>query len=151
FSAAAWSNTGLITETNATLNLGATFTIANLGNYNRSGGTINLVGTLTNTGSTLTLDATHGSWNLAGGTIQGGTISATGGAELIATSSGGTLSGVTLHGDVAQTQPVVLGIGGYPANVTVAGDLTLDNATVNVQGSSALSFSSASANLNGTG
>src|SRR5206468_1851492 len=151
FSSTAWSNTGLITETNATLNLGGTFTASNLGNYSRTGGNINLVGTLTNTGSTLTLDAAHGSWNLIGGTVQGGTILGTGGATLIATTGSGTLSGVTLKGDASQVQPVVLDVSNNGVNVTVSGDLTLDNATINMQGIANVSFSSATAMLGGTG
>ncbi|MCB1964702.1 MAG: hypothetical protein KDI64_01265, partial [Candidatus Accumulibacter sp.] len=51
--ATAWSNSGLISETNATLNLGSSFSTADLGNYSRSGGNINLTGTLNNNGSTL--------------------------------------------------------------------------------------------------
>ena len=50
-----------------------------------------------------------------------------------ASSPGGTLSGVTLKGDPAQTQPVVLDLNGYPVNVTVTGDLTLEEAKTRVK------------------
>ena len=67
----AWANTGAISETGSIVNLGGTFTLAQLGAINRSAGTINLTGTLTNTGTTFALNASTGSWNLAGGTING--------------------------------------------------------------------------------
>src|SRR5205085_361217 len=67
---------------------------------NRTGATVNLVGTLDNTGAALALDAATGSWNLAGGIVQGGMYTATGGAELIFTSSGGTLDGLTANSDL---------------------------------------------------
>ena len=81
------------------LNLGGSFTAADLGSINSSGGIVNLTGTLNNAGSTLTLNATTGSWRLAGGTISGGTIATSGGAKLLATFSG-TLDGVTVNGDL---------------------------------------------------
>src|SRR5439155_715508 len=61
------------------------------------------------------------------------------------------LNGVTLKGDPSQTQPVVLDVSGYPAGVAVVGDLTLDNATINVQGGTHIDFSSAAATLGGNG
>ena len=73
-----WSNTGTIGETNATLNLGGSFTTAGVGNLERTGGTVNLVGTLDNTGATLTLNATTGSWDLVGGILENGTYTASG-------------------------------------------------------------------------
>jgi hypothetical protein len=95
-----WSNIGLISETDATLNLGGTFTTAGLGTYSRSGGTINLTGTLDNTSSTVALDDTTGPWNLRGGTLVGGTVSEAGNGVLVATTQAATLSGVTLEGDL---------------------------------------------------
>src|SRR5262249_28553634 len=53
--------------------------------------------------------------------------------------------------DPSQTQPVVLDLNGYPVSVTVPGDLTLDNATISIQGSSRIDFSGATATLAGTG
>ena len=41
-----WTNTGTITETNSSLELGGTFTLDDLGTLNRTGGTINLTGTM---------------------------------------------------------------------------------------------------------
>ena len=122
----AWSNTGTIAATAATLNLGGSFTTAGLGTVNGSGGTVNLTGTLNNAGSTLTLGPASGSWNLVGGTISGGTLSETGGAELVATSSGGTLSGVTVSGPLDLTGVTT----GNSPSLTVTNGLTLNNATV---------------------
>ena len=126
-----WSNTGTITETNATLYLGGNFTLANLGTLNRIGGTVQLTGTLDNTGTTLALNATTGSWQLLGGTIKSGTVAATGGAKLIATSGGGTLDGVTLNGDLDLTP--------QNATLTVRNGLVL-NGTATIGASSGNGF-----------
>ena len=95
-----WTNAGGITINNSTVNLGGNFTLASLGTFNRTGGTVNLTGTLDNTGTTLALDAVTGSWQLAGGTIKGGTVSCSGGSKLVVTSLSGTLDGVVLNGDL---------------------------------------------------
>ena len=118
-----WTNTGTIHATDSTVNLGGAWTLAGLGTFNRTGGTVNLTGTLDNTGGTLALDAATGSWNLLGGTIKGGTITMSGGAQLVATGNGGTLDGVTLASDLdlASTNG---------AFVYILNGLTLDNATV---------------------
>ena len=52
------SNTGTITTTDSTVNLGGSFTTAALGTFNRTGGSVNLVGLQT---GNLALDATTGS------------------------------------------------------------------------------------------
>jgi YD repeat-containing protein len=130
-SANAWSNAGTISASNSTVNLGGLFTLAGLGRFTPSSGTVNLVGTLDNMGTTLALDATTGSWNLLGGTLEGGTYTASGGAELIVTSTGGTLDGVTLNGTLDMTQ--------YSgAQVTVINGLTL-NSTIELGGASGTS------------
>jgi hypothetical protein len=85
-----WTNTATITvTTDSTVNLGGTFTPADIGTLNRTGGTVNLVGTLDNTGTTLPLSAaTGGDWVLTGGTIQGGTVTGASGAKLIVSGGG---------------------------------------------------------------
>ena len=118
-----WSNTGTITETNSTLNLGGNFTTAGLGTVTRSGGTVNLVGVLNNTASTLTLNSTTGAWNLTTpgaqeGTIQGGTVTEAGGDYLQPTNNGGLLNGVTLNGD--------LDLASVSAHVDLTNGLTLN-------------------------
>ncbi len=89
-----WSNTGTINGAGGTVNLVGSFTNAPFMTFTNSGGTVNLEGTLTNT--TLTLSPALGTWFLSGGMIVGGTISNTGNSVLTLTSSGGTLSGVTI-------------------------------------------------------
>jgi hypothetical protein len=122
-STATWRNAGTISATNSTVNLGGSFALADLGTFNRSGGTVNLVGTLNASASGLVLDDTTGSWNLAGGTILGGTYRASDGAELLFTTESGTLDGVTAASDLNLTAST----GVY---VYVVDGLTLDNATV---------------------
>jgi RHS repeat-associated protein len=143
-----WTNAGTITATNSTVNLGGLFPLAGLGTFNPNGATVNLTGTLDNTGTTLVLNAATGSWNLVGGTLLGGTLSESGGAELVFTSSGGTLDGVTTGSNLD------LASNAY-AYAFVKDGLTLDNATVylgNASGmtSSLLNFWGTQA-LDGTG
>ena len=99
------TNTGTINLSNGgSLYVGGNITLASLGIVNRSGGgTFNLWGVLDNAGTTINLDASTGSWRLLGGTIKGGTINTSGGAKLVLTTSGGTLDGVTLKGDLDMT------------------------------------------------
>ena len=52
-----WSNSGTITATNSTVNLGGTFTPAGIGTFIRSGGTVTINGTVNNTGTTFDLSA----------------------------------------------------------------------------------------------
>ena len=90
-----WVNSGTILAIDSAVSLEGAFTQADLGRFNRTGGTVNLSGTLT---GGLGLDAATGSWVLDRGTIKGGFVTASGGAQLVATS--GTLDGVTLASDL---------------------------------------------------
>lgn len=145
----AWSNAGTVAASNATVNLGGSFTLSALGSFQHPGSTINLTGTLDDTGTGLALDATTGSWNLAGGTLKNGTYTASGGAALVFTSSGSTLDGVTADSDLDLAS-------NSGATATVKDGLTLANgATVrlgNAAGTTAgtLAFSGTQA-LGGTG
>jgi hypothetical protein len=98
-------------------------------------------GTL-NIGTTFSLDTA--SLTLAGGTINGGTISATGGAELLATSSGGTLNGVTLNANLNLTA------GNGNVNVHVINGLTL-NSTATLGYDAGIFFDGGSQTLGGSG
>ena len=49
----AWTNVGSISVTNSTTSLGGSLTLASLGSFTRSGGTVILSGTLDNSGTTL--------------------------------------------------------------------------------------------------
>jgi len=91
-----WDNDGTINATNATVELGGVFNIANVGTINRTGTTtVRIIGTLQNTAQVVALSDTTGSWTLAStGVIEGGTVTTTGSAKLIA--SGGQLDGVIL-------------------------------------------------------
>jgi hypothetical protein len=95
-----WTNAGTINMTHATVYLGGSFSVSDLGLFNRDGGTVYVTGTLNNTGTELALNADTGSWVMLGGTIRGGTVSGAGGAELIFSSIGGTLDGTTCNGDL---------------------------------------------------
>jgi hypothetical protein len=117
-----WTNSGTIAATDSTVNLGGWFTVVGLGTFSRTNSTVNLTGTLDNTGTTLTLDAATGSWNLAGGTIKGGAYSSADGAELVFTSAGGTLDGVTANSD--------LDLATNDATVHIVDGLTLSGTTV---------------------
>ncbi len=128
----AWDNTAgtfsLDANANSTLNLGGSFTTAQIGTLSRGAGglngQVNITGTLTNTGDTLLLDDTTGSLNLDGGTIVGGVIdTAAGSASKLNITASSTLSGgVTLASNLA--------VGSPSSNVflTINGGLTLDQA-----------------------
>lgn len=135
------TNHGELKITGGTLDLGGNFTKAQLGTINRTGGVINVVGTLDNVGNTLQLDAATGSWSLFGGKINGGTVTATEGSKLLLTSSGGTLDGVTLNGDLDATAS--------SSYATIVNQLTLNG--VATLGSQARLLFANTQTLNGTG
>ena len=157
--APSWSNSGLITDSGGTLNLGGGFTTASLqlGTLTHTAGTVNITGTLDNTGATLNLGTGTGPGTLtlaSGGTIKNGTIVAATGIGV--TGSGGTLDGVTYQGilDLSPTSASVFikdgftgGSGGATINLTGAssslysvGTETLDNATINFGNSGNYSY-----------
>ncbi|MFN0057961.1 MAG: beta strand repeat-containing protein [Planctomycetota bacterium] len=142
-----WSSSGTISETNSTINLGGSFTLATFGTFVRSGGSVNVTGTFNLGGGTRAFDAATGSWNLVGGTIQGGTLSGAAGQGLIATGSGGTLASMTLAGASALSIPAA-------SDIISTGGLTLSGATVTLgsapNGHSYLYFSGTQT-LGGTG
>jgi hypothetical protein len=128
----AWVNNGTITATSANVSLGGwlTYTATNLNSLSLAGDTVSLIGTLDNRGHTLTLGGSASfspaSWKLAGGRIDGGTIATTNGAALVATSSGGTLDGVTNTGVIQDTNFSKLALVGAWVNaatgvITVSG------------------------------
>ena len=115
--------TGTIDASDATVNLGGSFTLDDLDTFTRNSGTVNITGTLDLEGQTLNLNAATGDWVLNGGTIQNGTINTADGAQLLAsTSSNNRLRDVVVAGDVD------LAVGRAALridNVTVDGTLTL--------------------------
>ncbi len=154
-----WTNSGRITAAaNGLLNLGEpgqAFSLANSTVLDTVGGSVNVTGILNNTGKTLTLNAnTTGSWRLAAasgvpsGQILGGTVLSVGGARLIGTPGGGSLSGVVLGAD--------LDLGTFDgAQVTVLnglsfnGTISLGNAAGSTHGT--LTFAGDFQALNGSG
>ncbi len=144
-STATWSNTGTLSVNNGTLNLGGTFTPADLGTFNRTGGTVNLIGVLNNNNAPgLVLNDSTGSWNLQGGQINGGTVTTTGSNVLRAVAGGyqgqPTLNGVTLAGTLDLTA----------FHTRVTNGLTLENGTVAIAQGYSLNFDGAQT-LGGTG
>ena len=95
-----WFNAGELLVTNSVLNLDGTFGLDDLGSITRVGGSVRVTGLLNGAGGTLNLDATTGNWSMNGGTLRQLTVNASGGAFLLATTSSGTLDGVTLNCDL---------------------------------------------------
>ena len=93
-----WSNQGTITVSNGDVYLGGTFSPSDLGNFNRTGGTIYVRAYIQNAGQTLAFDNSTGPWifdDLT--TIDGGNITATIGNEpAIRTDASVTFSNVSL-------------------------------------------------------
>ena len=128
--AGTWSNAGVLSEINSAVDLGGSFTVAGLGTFNRTGGTVNLTGNINATGTALALNPTTGSWNLNGGTVTGGSITNTGGASLILTNNGGVLSGVTIPaGASVDGTEISNAYASFVNGLTLNGLLNLGNAT----------------------
>ncbi|MBI3415185.1 MAG: Ig-like domain-containing protein [Verrucomicrobia bacterium] len=121
-----WNNAGTITANEATVNLGGTFTPADLGTFNRTGGTVNLTGVLDLGGGTLTLDAATGPWRMNGGTFKGGTVKQTEGGKLrFAANTLSTLDGLRVEGDLELTNTFSRAL--IRNGLTLTGSVILDN------------------------
>ncbi len=136
-----WTNSGtLAIAPGATVNLGDDFTSDELDNHFQQLGvhldlshyTVTLIGTIDNspadnpvTGGTLALDQSTGPLFLDG-VIDQGTITTRGSDDLVATSNGPTLSGVTLDGklDMSETYAAV----GVMNGLTLNSNLNLSGA-----------------------
>lgn len=134
-------NSSTITATDATVNLGGTFTLARLGDFRRVGGTVNLTGTLDNRNTTLALNFQTGPWQLRGGTILGGRVTTANGVQLRGTNTDSTLDGVTLDGELVMA-------GG--TRVTVVNGMTLNGWVLAYGGGSRFQFAGTQT-LSGTG
>src|SRR5262249_17136125 len=137
-----WSNTGLITSKNSTMELGGSFRTSTMGTVDATQGFVGIAGTLTND-VPLALTDTTGSPVLDGGTINGGLITPAGSAELLVR-GGGTLNGVTLQGTLDDS------LFGSGVNPNIVNGLTLLNSTIKLAGTNSLTFSGTES-LNGTG
>lgn len=124
-----WLNKGTVAVTGASGTLNLTGTFSTVGTIKRTAGNVNIQGTYTVNG-TLAFTAATGSWNLAGGTIANATLTFAGGATLVLTSSGGTLSHVTLGSDLQFpsggeiTVTKGLALGGHTLTLNSAGPFT---------------------------
>ncbi len=143
------SNAGTFVVSGGILNLGGTFTTAQLGSLNHTAGTVNVTGTLTNTSATLALTDTGptptGAITLAAGTITGGSVTTAGSgtAQLLFNSSfSNVLNGVTLAAanvvNLSAANSIVQLTGGtmLPAGTYAlgAGSVVLFNQTGSVPG-----------------
>jgi hypothetical protein len=158
--AGTWANTGTISVTGSTLDLGGTFSTSALAGISDNGGTVNLTGTLNNAGSTLSVGtgSTLGVLTLdTGSFINGGTIADGGGGigftgDYTVENTGPTLSNVTYEGALNVTQPDetvfvahgltlegasgtgpgTLNLTGQNARLEITNSTTLNNATINI-------------------
>ncbi|MDB5291790.1 MAG: tandem-95 repeat protein [Phycisphaerales bacterium] len=132
---------GSIVENNSTLNIG--FTVGNVPNLTRIGGTVNLTGVIDFFGGTMPFSAATGSWNLLGGLARNCHLTFTGGNTLVPTATGGVLSNMTLDSDL--TMPA-------GTSLAIQNGLTLNNTTLTVASGAILSFNSnPSQTFGGTG
>ena len=115
-----YSNSGTMTVSGSTLNLGGSFTNADLGTFTADGSsTIRVTGTLTN--STLDLSSTAAPWQLVGGTIIGGTVTGAPGMTMIFNSS---LNGVQMDADFTVSNNYALTV---TNGLTLNGTMTLSS------------------------
>ena len=94
-----WTNLGTITATESAVDLDGYITLADLGTFTRTGGSIALLGTLNLQGATL--DLTSGLWQdlqLDGGTIENGAIVEDPADGLTVTGAGSVLDDVVVEG-----------------------------------------------------
>ncbi len=127
-----WSNSGLITATNSTMELGGFFRTSTMGKIDGTHGFVGIAGTLTNDIPLALTDAT-GTIYLDGGTINGGLVTTSGSAELLV-KDGGTLNAVTLDGTLDDS------LFGSGLNVNITNGLTLNGSTIKLAGTNSLSF-----------
>jgi hypothetical protein len=105
-----WHNLGLLDASGgSTISLRGSFTPADIGNYNATGGKINIDGILDNTGNTLLLDGPSKSLGLSK-TITGGTVRTINGAELRVYDLAGDIyfDGVNIDTDLVVPSPADL-------------------------------------------
>ncbi|MBI4984863.1 MAG: filamentous hemagglutinin N-terminal domain-containing protein, partial [Rhodocyclales bacterium] len=151
-----WSNSGQINIANATLNLGGIFAAADLGNFKRSGGAVNIAGTLDNTGNVLDIGSAglFGPGGLtavvsnyyspqAKGAIKNGVIWSSDATPLTLNktdyyAAGPVLDGVTLGG----TRLVVRNASEYNwyGDITILNNLTLADGVTVYKGNTAWNF-----------
>ncbi|MGE0608365.1 MAG: beta strand repeat-containing protein, partial [Pirellulales bacterium] len=116
-----WDNNSGITQAGGTIHLGGTFTVADLGTFTGTAGTVSIFGTLDDAAGTLTINAAR-TWQVSAGTLKGVTVVGdTGAALLQVTSADGTFDAATLGVNTTLRDG---------AQVTVLNGLTLSNSAV---------------------
>jgi fibronectin-binding autotransporter adhesin len=128
-----YDNQGTMFATDSTVNLNGEFTMAGLGSFSRTGGTVTIQGTLNNAKG-LVLDSTTGSWLINGGRINGGVIETLDGVSLSAQNRKSILDDVTVDGRVSI---------GTSSSIAFLNDLTV-NGQVVIAGSTGSLYASAS-------
>jgi hypothetical protein len=128
-----YDNQGTMFATDSTVNLNGEFTMAGLGSFSRTGGTVTIQGTLNNAEG-LVLDSTTGSWLINGGRINGGVIETLDGVSLSAQNRKSILDDVTVDGRVSI---------GTSSSIAFLNDLTV-NGQVVIAGSTGSLYASAS-------
>ena len=128
-SATAWSNTGLISETNSTHQLWQHVHHGGPGQLQPQRRQSQSDGHADEYRQHVRLDSTTGDWNIAGGTILAGPCGLDRRAQADRHHFGWHAQ--WRHAERrSQTQPVALDITGNPANIKVPGDLNFDNVTI---------------------
>jgi hypothetical protein len=117
-------NNGTITSNNGSVQFSFNFAQADLGAFNRVGGTVTAAGVIS---GGLTLDALTGPWNLSFATIDGGAINNTSGLPIVVTGNSTLAGGIVLNSDVQLADG---------ATLTATGGLTL-NGVLEVQAAAA--------------
>jgi len=145
-----YNNLGTIVATDSTVRLGGAFTIAGLGGFSRTGGSVQITGTLDN-GPGLTLDSTTGNWVIAGNSrIVGGVLDTLDGTSFSTAGRSNNfpvLDGVTINGTLSVSANSFIAV---TNNLTLNGFVSL----VGQSGSffAALNFDALTPQLlNGTG
>lgn len=152
-----WTNSGMISVTDGTIELGGSTTTADAGiGAGRISGnadsTLNVTGTIDNTGASISSDSFAGDFRLSGGRLLGGSLLNVGGSELNFSNSGSNmLDGVTVDGDLnlSGTSSTVrlsngttvsgqISLTGSNARLGFDGTQTLSGMTINADGTTNL-------------
>jgi len=141
-----YDNQGTIVATDSTVNLNGEFTMAGLGSFSRTGGTVTIQGTLNNA-TGLLLDSTTGGWLINGGRINGGVIETLDGVSLSTQNRSSVLDGVTVDGKVSiGTSSSVA----FLNNLTVNGQIVIAGSTGSLYASASIN-SASPVTIDGTG
>ncbi len=117
-----WQNHGTITLNNATLRVGGSFPLSDVGVIIRNNSKVQIFGTIENTGQTIDPGALPNSFTLDDGTIKGGTVAHAGpGPVVMKDQTSWNFDGVTLSSDLKV---------GWGCDIEVSNGLTLNNVNI---------------------